>query len=142
MLSCDIVLLRRILRDVVELRRGRQRGAPYQFPVSLADGSAKGLDVVDDLGARRRFAFADRVPNIQAIEGFTFGGRGTGQPSQCWIHVNNMNYLFHSGARRDVAWPVGERYHARATLVEFSFTFSIWAVVARDFDFGHICDRA
>src|SRR5262245_51964819 len=141
-LSCYVVLLRRVLRDVVELHQRRQRGAPYQLPVALADRSAEGFDVVHDLGSRRWFALGDRAPNIEAVEWLTPRGRGAGQPSQCWIHVNDMNHFLHSSARRDVTWPVGERYHARATFIELSFTFPVWAVVARDFEFGHICNRA
>jgi hypothetical protein len=51
-LRSEVVLLGRILRDVEEFDRRREQGSPDQFPIALADASAKGLHVVDNLRAR------------------------------------------------------------------------------------------
>ena len=47
-----IVLFARILRDVIEFDSLRQRGAPNELPIALADVCAERLDVVDRFAVR------------------------------------------------------------------------------------------
>jgi len=48
----NVILFGRILCDVIEFDSLRQRGAPDELPVALADAGAEWLDVVD--GNRNR----------------------------------------------------------------------------------------
>src|SRR5262249_42895480 len=77
-------LLRRVLRDVVQLQRRRQRGAPDELPVTLAYAAAERLDVVDYFLARRGLALADAGPNGQAIQGVALVGVCSGERSPRW----------------------------------------------------------
>jgi hypothetical protein len=67
-LRSKIVRFRWILREVIEFNFLGQERVPHEFPVAFSHRAAEWLDVVDDLGARRRFAFCDSVPDVDAIE--------------------------------------------------------------------------
>src|SRR5208282_2881387 len=51
--------LARVLLDVEEFGLARERGHPDELPLSLADCSAEGLDVDQDVIVRRRSALGD-----------------------------------------------------------------------------------
>ncbi len=49
----EVVLFGGVLREVVQVHAGGQERAPDEFPMALAQCGAEGLDVIDELGARR-----------------------------------------------------------------------------------------
>src|SRR5262249_24619660 len=75
MRSGEVILLVGIFCKVKEFEVGRKDASPDEFPIALAETGAERLDVIDNLGTRRRFGFADSAPNIQPIERFTLCGR-------------------------------------------------------------------
>ena len=64
----EVVLLRWVVGDIVELNALRQGRSPDELPVALPDAGAKRLDIVHDLGSGRGLALADRAPDVEAVQ--------------------------------------------------------------------------
>ena len=88
---------RSILRDVVQLDGLRQQRVPDQLPIALADGSTERLDIVDELRARRGLAFADRPPDVHAVERLVLAKMPAGKIDERRIEINRVDHLVDAG---------------------------------------------